>query len=82
MKPQDFQSRDGGRGGRAFLPNHIICLIVLRITFVLLTGGAGAAELPDASPEALKKLSLEELLNLNVTSVAKHAQKLSQTPSA
>src|SRR5437879_2625241 len=42
------------------------------------------AQQPDsaASPEALKKLTLEQLMNLEVTSVSKRPEKLSQAASA
>jgi len=46
-------------------------------------GAADAAtETPLASTETLKKLSLEELMNLEVTSVSKRPEKLSETASA
>lgn len=42
------------------------------------------AQPPDSSqsPEALKKLSIEQLMNLQVTSVSKRPERLSQTASA
>src|SRR6266550_2249423 len=44
----------------------------------------GFAQQPDSSlsAEALKKLSIEQLMNLQVTSVSKRAERLSQTASA
>ena len=44
----------------------------------------GLAQQPDSSlsAEALKKLSIEELMNLQVTSVSKRPERLSQTASA
>src|SRR6059036_3382849 len=44
----------------------------------------GFAQQPDSSPsaEALKKLSIEQLMNLQVTSVSKRPERLSQTASA
>src|SRR3989442_6975817 len=44
----------------------------------------GLAQQPDSSPsaEALKKLSIEQLMNLQVTSVSKRPERLSQTASA
>src|SRR3989440_9827361 len=43
----------------------------------------GFAQQPDsAGPEALKKLSIEQLMNLQVTSVSKRPERLSQTASA
>src|SRR5881392_1029669 len=43
-----------------------------------------AAQRPDSSlsPQALKKLSIEQLMNLQVTSVSKRPERLSQTASA
>src|SRR6266581_1791131 len=43
-----------------------------------------AGQRPDSSlsPEALKKLSIEQLMNLQVTSVSKRPERLSQTASA
>src|SRR5437763_8386467 len=45
---------------------------------------AGFAQQPDSSlsAEALKKLSIEQLMNLQVTSVSKRPERLSQTASA
>ncbi len=45
---------------------------------------AGFAQQPDSSlsAEALKKLSIEQLMNLQVTSVSKRSERLSQTASA
>lgn len=44
----------------------------------------GSSQQPDSStsPEALKKLSIEQLMNLQVTSVSKRPERLSQTASA
>src|SRR2546430_9304608 len=44
----------------------------------------GLAQQPDStlSAEALKKLSIEQLMNLQVTSVSKRPERLSQTASA
>jgi iron complex outermembrane receptor protein len=44
----------------------------------------GFAQQPDSSPsaEALKKLSIEQLMNVQVTSVSKRPERLSQTASA
>jgi len=46
--------------------------------------GPGLAQQPDStlSAEALKKLSIEQLMNLQVTSVSKRPERLSQTASA
>src|SRR6266850_4034977 len=40
------------------------------------------AQQPDSSAEALKQLSIEQLMNLQVTSVSKRPERLSQTASA
>ena len=61
---------------------------VLAVLLVVLGSGsvvrAGLAQQPDsaASPGALKKLTLEQLMNLEVTSVSKRPEKLSQAASA
>jgi iron complex outermembrane receptor protein len=58
------------------------CLVFLGVaTFFLLTAISARAE-SDLSPSALKQLSMEELMDLEVTSVSKRAEKLSETASA
>jgi iron complex outermembrane receptor protein len=42
----------------------------------------GFAQQPDSSAEALKRLSIEQLMNVQVTSVSKRPERLSQTASA
>jgi iron complex outermembrane receptor protein len=51
---------------------------------LLVCAGYGVAQTPEAlsSPSALKKLSLEQLMDVEVTSVSKRAEKLSETASA
>src|SRR6266478_2995059 len=51
---------------------------------LLVCAGYGLAQTPEAlsSPSALKKLSLEELMDVEVTSVSKRPEKLSETASA
>src|SRR6266702_3448787 len=51
---------------------------------LLVCAGHGLAQTPDAlsSPTALKKLSLEELMDVEVTSVSKRPERLSETASA
>jgi len=64
--------------------------IVAAATAMLLTlvlvcfPGSGSAQQPDSSPsaEALKQLSIEQLMNLQVTSVSKRPERLLQTASA
>src|SRR6266567_3763588 len=71
-------------------------LVSVRVALVLTLGlvcfaGTAFAQQPDSttqprdsslSGEALKKLSIEHLMNLQVTSVSKRAERLSQTASA
>jgi iron complex outermembrane receptor protein len=49
---------------------------------VLLASSAGAAAEDTLSSSELKRLSLDELMNVEVTSVSLRPEKLSQTPSA
>ncbi|HWS73242.1 MAG TPA: TonB-dependent receptor plug domain-containing protein, partial [Thermoanaerobaculia bacterium] len=51
-------------------------------TLVLGVCRAGFSAEADATPAALKKLTLEELMNVEVTSVARTATPLSETPAA
>ncbi len=66
----------------------IVCLAgaaKLQSAFLLLlcaTRLCAQTNLTEKSPEQLKKLSLEELMNLDVTSVARRAEPLRQAPSA
>ena len=55
-----------------------------KLLIALAAAGFGAATVADAAPDtnALKALSLDELSNIEVTSVSKRAQKLSETASA
>jgi iron complex outermembrane receptor protein len=57
---------------------------MLLMGLVLMTAGAAQAVDPNHDPElgALKRLSLDELMDLEVTSVSKRPEKLSETPSA
>jgi iron complex outermembrane receptor protein len=58
------------------------CLVFLGgATLFLLTVISARAE-ADLSPSALKRLSMEELMDLEVTSVSKRVEKLSETASA
>jgi iron complex outermembrane receptor protein len=54
---------------------------VLSIALVMVAS-ALYGQVSDDSPDVLKKLSIEELLNLEVTSVSKRPEKLTETPSA
>jgi len=61
---------------RAFMPT-------LLITFVTLSVLARCEPPPSTPPPTdLKKLSVEELMNIEVTSVSKHLERLSKTASA
>lgn len=59
-----------------------LCFLLLSaMAFMSLDGRAQITE-DSQSAEVLKKLSLEELLNMEVTSVSKREEKLSEVPSA
>ncbi len=47
-----------------------------------LLGTAGFAQQPDTAAQGLKRLSIEQLMNLEVTSVSKRPERLAQTASA
>jgi iron complex outermembrane receptor protein len=49
---------------------------------IFLNDVSASASEAAASPDALKSLSLEELMDIQVTSVSRHAKKLSETASA
>jgi iron complex outermembrane receptor protein len=55
--------------------------LFLGLVLVLLAEPA-LAQQPDSAAEALKRLSIEELMNLEVTSVSKRPERLAQTASA
>jgi iron complex outermembrane recepter protein len=58
-------------------------IMTLSVLGLMLCSSHAAEETSDAlPPTALKKLSLEELLNMEVTSVSKRPEKLSETASA
>lgn len=66
-----------------FTCQSIRCLPVLMCTALLLSGNANAqGQYADLSPDELKSLSLEELMNLEVTSVSRRVEKLSEVASA
>jgi iron complex outermembrane receptor protein len=55
----------------------------LLLAFVLLLSAAPAlAQQPDSAAQALKRLSIEQLMNLEVTSVSKRPERLAQAASA
>src|SRR5467141_4424614 len=74
------------RGYRPMAETRIVAAATaMLLTLVLVCfPGSGFAQQPDSSPsaEALKKLSIEQLMNLQVTSVSKRPERLSQTASA
>jgi len=56
-------------------------LVFVLASFMWLPAGDGYAQMSE-SPGALKRLSLEELTNIEVTSVSRHPEKLLETASA
>jgi iron complex outermembrane receptor protein len=66
---------------RAARVHHLLAILLLAYCW---QPCANAQSLNDTSPDVLKKLSIEELLNINieVTSVSKRPEKLSETASA
>jgi len=66
----------------AAVSTGLVC-VCAALTLCSSAGRAFAQSHSDStSPATLKKLSLEELADIEVTSVSKHPEKLSQTPSA
>ncbi|HYT82126.1 MAG TPA: Plug domain-containing protein, partial [Gemmatimonadales bacterium] len=55
--------------------------LLLGFALVLLAEPA-LAQQPDSAAQALKRLSIEQLMNLEVTSVSKRPERLAQTASA
>jgi outer membrane receptor protein involved in Fe transport len=72
----DFDLTACRRGPRGFVG------IVLGIAFGLTTAFAQTAATTATSPQSLKKLSIEELRDLEVTSVSRRPEKLSEAASA
>lgn len=72
-----------GWGHRNFRRGWPVAWAVVAFALVTLTGGAFAqTEQAIPSPSALKKLSVEQLMDIEVTSVSKRPEKLSGTASA
>ncbi len=74
--------RAGPSAGRDGLPLRAVLLLAMGVLFA---GAASATTpAPDApvTAESLKRLSLEELLQVEVTSVSRHPEPLSQAASA
>lgn len=59
-----------------------VVYIVLALALMVLAQDLGAQTAAEANLGVLKKLSLEELMNLEVTSVSKRAEKISEAASA
>lgn len=73
----------GKRKKEKVAKSKFIFTIILSSTLTLLAGQALSGPNDDTlSTSELKSLSIEELLNIEVTSVSKRAEKLSETPSA
>jgi iron complex outermembrane recepter protein len=73
----NFHFIAGGRGLRGFV-GLVLCI------FCALNSAFAQAPAPAAapSPQSLKKLSIEELMDLEVTSVSRRPEKLSETAAA
>ncbi len=69
--------RPGGAGGR-----FAIAVAAALLAFAAACPRASAQSEPLLQPSDLKKLSVEELMDIDVTSVSRHAEKLSETASA
>lgn len=70
-------------GWRALLAGFpALAQFVLWVAILLANLGQAETDDPLSDPDALKRLSLEALLNLEVTSVSKRPEKLSETASA
>src|SRR5467141_264033 len=85
----DNSRRPRPRSTRGYRPMAETRIVAAATAMLLTLGlicfpGSGFAQQPDSSPsaEALKKLSIEQLMNLQVTSVSKRPERLSQTASA
>jgi iron complex outermembrane receptor protein len=63
-------------------PRSRLLLVGAVFALILFILPAPAQPAPDLSPTALKKLSVEELMAIEVTSVSKRPEKLSETASA
>lgn len=66
------------RCGRGLLAGAFICAA---LAFPV-TAGAQETNMTSGSPSELKRLSIEELMNIEVTSVSKKEEKLSAAPAA
>jgi outer membrane receptor for ferrienterochelin and colicin len=64
---------------RARRPHQIKCRIA---ALLLVIGLAGAARAAEAIEENFFEMSLEDLMNVEITSVSKHREKVSQAPAA
>src|SRR5687767_4780097 len=78
------RSQYTGRNSRCLRSGRSDALFFFKLflaAFVALPAYGQQTE-PVANVESLKKLSLEELMNLEVTSVSKRAEKITETSSA
>jgi iron complex outermembrane receptor protein len=60
----------------------LTAVVVAIFVLMMFTGHASGQTPPTVQPSDLKKLSLDELQGIDVTSVSKHAEKLSAAPSS
>src|SRR5690349_3622986 len=63
---------------------HWVPILTVMASIRLLATGPAAAQTPvvPPAPEALKRMSVEQLMDIEVTSVSKRPEKLFETPSA
>jgi iron complex outermembrane receptor protein len=64
------------------LRRTVICLLLVSIYGLVCRNALGAAESDSVSIRALKQLSIEELMNLDVTSVSKQPEPYGRAPAA
>lgn len=74
---------DGNIGMRSHLASQVLISRALRYCIAsLLVGATEAMAAPPSSPDHLKKLSIEELLDVEVTLVSRSAEALRSSPAA
>ena len=64
------------------LGNNLFIRLLFILLILLQFNDCAGQETDSLSPEALKKLSLEQLMNIEVTSVSKHPERLKNAASA
>src|SRR5690348_14619568 len=67
-----------GSGTRKFTRSAAVGLLAL----IAASATARGEDAPDSQPADLTTLSLEDLMNVEVTSVSKHAQRVGDAPAA